>query len=129
MFGAHLEIMAVVEHKLCLVVVPLELLEKVVPQVQMQLMEEMGGREALEAGEDGEAMEDTVSRLPLLVQQEREVSAELVDMEAAEEEAEEEAAFIVVATIKQEQEMQEVLAVLEEEAEKVEKAEVLQTLA
>ena len=38
------------EHELCLVVVPLGLMEEALLQVQVQVMEEMQGMEALEAG-------------------------------------------------------------------------------
>ena len=59
------------EHKLCLVVVPLELVE-----------EEVEDREALEVGEDREALVG----IPLLInQQHKEVVAELAVMEAAAE--------------------------------------------
>ena len=74
--------------------------------------------------EEGEGL-GTV--LPLLINQEQmEASAELEVMEAAEVGEVEEGTFILVAPIFQEQEVQEVLAVLEEE---VEAAEMLGTLA
>ena len=49
MLGAHLEIMEVGEQKLCLVEPTLELVEKTPLQVQMQLLENKEGGEALAA--------------------------------------------------------------------------------
>ena len=103
MLGAHLEIMAEVEVKFCLVEVPLELME-----------EEMQDMEALEAEEDREAM---VGIPLLLLQQGREVSAEREVMGAAVEQEVEEGRL--VRTLR-EQEVQQGLVVLEEEAELVE---------
>ena len=103
MLGAHLKIMAEVEVKLCLVEVPLELME-----------EEMQDMEALEAGEDREAM---VGIPLLLLQQGREVSAEREVMVAAVEQEAEEGRL--VRTLR-EQEVQQGLVVLEEEVELVE---------
>ena len=103
MLGAHLKIMAEVEVKLCLVEVPLELME-----------EEMQDMEALEAEEDREAM---VGIPLLLLQQGREVSAEREVMGAAVEQEAEEGRL--VRTLR-EQEVQQGLVVLEEEAELVE---------
>ena len=88
--------------KLCLVVVLLELGEETPLQVQVQLTEEMEHREALEAGEDVEELEEPVLYLLILVQQEMEVAVELVAMEAAEVEAEAEGASVLVMAILQE---------------------------
>ena len=105
MLGARLEIMEEGEHKLCLVEVPLELVE-----------EEVEDREALEAEEDAEAMVG----IPLLLnQQHKEVVAELAVMEAAAEVAVAEDWAILLQITYQGEEVQEVLAVLEEEAEAV----------
>ena len=84
----------------------------------------MEGGEALAAEEDGEALVDggiTAMGLPLLILQEQvEATAGLVVMEAAEEEVETEAPPILKAMLKEEQEVQEILAVLEEGVEAVE---------
>ena len=74
------------EHKLCLVVVQGELGEETLLQVQMQLLELVEDREALEAEEEKGVEEETVMMhtLALLEVQEVQVlSAELVVMEAA----------------------------------------------
>ena len=115
--GAHLEIMEEGERKLCLVGVPLELTEETALQVQMQLLELMEDREALEAGEEAEALVEVVPP-NLLLQQEMEVLAEMAVMEAEVGEGTMEG-WLHLVLPEQGEEVQEVLAVLEEEAEEV----------
>ena len=105
------------EQKLCLVEPTLELMEKTPLQVQMQLLEKMGGGEALAAEEEVEAKVE-VFPPNLLLQQEMEVLAELEVMEAGVVEGTMEGWLIIVLP-KQGEEVQEVLAVLEEEAAEV----------
>ena len=114
------------ERKLCLAEVPLELTEKGALQVQVELLEEMEGGEALAAEEEAEAK---VEVLPpnLLLQQEMEVLAELVVMEAEVEEDTMEG-WLIIVLAKQGEEVQEVLVVLEEEAEEVGLLDGLQVL-
>ena len=115
------------EQKVCLAEPTLELVEETPLQVQMQLMEAMEGGEAL-AAEVAlvEEAAKSVMCIPLILnKQEMEVLVELEVMEAAEE-WEEGGGVSLRKTIIQEREVQEVLAVLEEEAEA---AEVLGTLA
>ena len=74
------------EHKLCLVEVQRENGEETPLQVQMQLLELVEDREALEAGEEKGVEEEMVmmNTITLLKDQEVQVlSAELVVMEAA----------------------------------------------
>ena len=102
------------EQKLCLAEPPLELGEKMLLQVQVQLLEEMQDMEALEAEEEGEALVGSVimSQVILLDQEQLEVKAEREVMGAVvEQEAQE--GLVLVAL--REQEAKEVLAVLEEE--------------
>ena len=114
------------EQKLCLVEPTLELGEKTLLQVQMQLMEEMEDGEALAAEAVLEEVEELVLHLPLLfIQQEMEVAAELVVMEAEVDAEAVEGALCLVATILQEWEVQEVLVVLEAAAEAAEAAGIL----
>ena len=111
------------EQKLCLVEPTLELVEEVPLQVQVQLLEEMQGGEALEAEEGVEALVERVIliHLPLLVlvinQQQMQVMAELVVMEAVAEQGEKEDVLLIAL---QGQEVQEVLVVLGEGVELVE---------
>ena len=105
------------ERKLCLAEALLELTEEMVLQVQVQLPEEMEHREALVAEEEVEALVE-VATPKLLIQQEMEVLAELAVMEAEVEGGTMEGWLIKVLP-KQGEEVQEVLAVLEEEAEEV----------
>ena len=114
------------ERKLCLVGVLLELMEDTPLQVQMQLMEEMEHKEALEAGEEAEALVEVVPP-SLILQQEMEVLAELVVMEAAAGEDTMEG-WLILALPEQGEEVQEVLVVLEEEAEEVELLDGLQVV-
>ena len=114
------------EQKLCLVEPTLELGEKTLLQVQMQLMEEMEDGEALAEEAVLEEVEELVLHLPLLfIQQEMEVAAELVVMEAEVDAEAVEGALCLVATILQEWEVQEVLVVLEAAAEAAEAAGIL----
>ena len=109
------------EQKLCLVEPTLELMEKTPLQVQMQLLEKMGGGEALAAEDEPEVM--VVRETLILIHQEQmEAAVELVVMEAAAEQGAVEGGLL---TPIQGQEVQEVLVVLEEEAEE---AEVLRRL-
>ena len=109
------------EHKLCLVEVPLELMEETLLQVQVQLLEEMEHREALEAEAAlGEEADSALCLPPLLIQEEMEASVQQEVMEAEAVEVEVEGASILVAPILQEREVQEVLAVLEAAAEAAE---------
>ena len=124
--GAHLEIMVEGERKLCLVGVLLELMEDTPLQVQMQLMEEMEHKEALEAGEEAEALVEVVPP-SLILQQEMEVLAELEVMGAAAGEDTMEG-WLILALPEQGEEVQEVLVVLEEEAEEVELLDGLQVV-
>lgn len=98
MLGAHLEIM-VEEDKLCLAEVP------------MELMEELEDREALEAVE---VMGALMAIIMVANQQEMEAAVEREVMGAV---AEGEQGEGMLEIAKQEQEVQEVLAVLEEEGE------------
>ena len=116
MLGAHLEIMEEGEQKLCLVEPTLELTEEMEVQVQLQLLELMEDGEALEAEEGAEARVDGVVILEVR-QEQMQVLVELVVMEAAAEQGEKEDVLIEAL---QEQEVQEVLAALEEAAEAVE---------
>ena len=111
--------MAEVEHKLCLVEPTLEKMENGLLQVQMQLMGAMEDGEALEAAAEVEVMVDMVIILHqvLLHQQQMEAMAEQEVMEAV---AEEEVLGDGLLKTLQEQEVQEVLAVLEEAAEAAE---------
>ena len=119
------------EQKLCLVEHTLELVEEAPLQVQVQLLEEMQDMEALEAEEEAEALVEGVVliHLPLLAlvinQEQMRVLVELVVMEAAAEQGEEEGTLLIAL---QGQEVQEVLAVLEEEAEAAEMLVLLQVL-
>ena len=85
------------EHKLCLVEPLLELKEKMLLQIQMQLLEEMQVLEALGAEEDAEGTEDTVIMVKALPRDQEQMEA-LVEREvmevAAEEEGEEEMALL-----------------------------------
>ena len=113
-------------HGLCLVGGPLELAEKMLLQVQMQLLEEMQDMEALAAEVALVVMEEAVGLiLNLLNQEQMEVS---VEREVMEEEAEEAAMEGIVLGAFQEQEVQEVLAVLEEGAEAAEVLGLLEVL-
>ena len=109
------------EQKLCLVEPTLELLAETPLQVQVQLMEEMEDMEALGAEEEEEAAEEAETFLLLIIQGQMEVSVELVVMEAVAEQEAGEGQLVL-----REQEMQEVLVVLEEEAELVEMLGVLE---
>ena len=103
------------EQKLCLVEPTLELVEKMPLQIQMQLLEEMQVLEALEAEEDMEGLADTVIIQALQLDQEQvEAAVEREVMEAGAEQAEAEEMALLTT---QGQEVQEVLAVLGEEAE------------
>lgn len=105
------------EQKLCLAEPTLELLEKLLLQVQTQLLEEMQDLEALAAEVVQEATVEVVcmqQHLLNLNQEEREATVEREVMEAVAEEGAKEGE--VVAAL-QEQEVQEVLAALEEEVE------------
>ena len=104
------------EQKLCLVEPTLELTEEMEVQVQLQLLELMEDGEALEAEEGAEARVDGVVILEVR-QEQMQVLVELVVMEAAAEQGEKEDVLIEAL---QEQEVQEVLAALEEAAEAVE---------
>lgn len=124
--GAHLEIMGEGEQKLCLVEPTLELTEKEPLKVQVQLLEEMEGGEALEAEEDVEALVDMVFLVHLPLNQEQmEATVEREVMEAAAEQGEEEGMLLITL---QGQEVQEILVVLEEEAEAVEMLGILRVL-
>ena len=72
------------EQKLCLAEPTLELVEKVLLQVPVQLMEEMEALEALEAEEEWEEEVETAIRLPFQRQMEVSVEQEVM-VEAAEE--------------------------------------------
>ena len=101
------------EQKLCLAEALLELMEIGLLQVQMQLLEEMQDLEALEAEVEAEATEVMVIMFQvfLLDQQQMEVKAEREVMEAVAEEGATEDGLLIAL---REQEVQEVLAVLEE---------------
>lgn len=104
--------------KVCLVEVPLEIGEKMPLQIQMQLLEEMQDLEALEAEAGAEAEVEKVIFLVLVAnQQEMVAKVGLVVMEVVAGAEEREGTVLITM---QEQEMQEVLAVLEEGAEEVE---------
>ena len=113
------------EQKLCLVEPTLELTEETLLQVQMQLREKMEGGEALAAEEEAEALVEGVGliQLPLLAlvinQEQMQVLVEQGVMEAVVEQEGVEGRLLIAL---QGQEVQEVLAVLEEG---VEAAEVL----
>ena len=113
------------EQKLCLVEPTLELTEETLLQVQMQLLEKMEGGEALAAEEEAEALVEGVGliQLPLLAlvinQEQMQVLVEQGVMEAVVEQEGVEGRLLIAL---QGQEVQEVLAVLEEG---VEAAEVL----
>ena len=112
------------EHELCLVEPLLELGEEMLLQVQMQLMEEMQDMEALVAVVAEEVAVEVIHRLPLIpLQQEMEALAELVVMGAEVVMEEGEGAPLLTTKIFQEQEVQEVLAVLGEEVEAAEMLE------
>ena len=119
------------EQKLCLVEPTLELAEKAPLKVQVQLMEEMQDMEALAAGEEVEGVVEGVGliHLPLLVlvinQEQMQVLAELVVMEAVVEQGALEGMLLIAL---QGQEIQEVLAVLEEEVEAAEMLGFLRVL-
>lgn len=119
------------EQKLCLVEPTLELMEEAPLKVQVQLLEKMEGGEALEAGEEVEALVEGVGliHLPLLVlvinQEQMQVLVELVVMGAVAEQGALEGRLLIAL---QGQEVQEVLAVLEEEAEAAERLGLLQVL-
>ena len=111
------------EQKLCLVEPTLELTEKAPIQVQVQLLEEMEALEALAAEEEEEALVEGVGLIQILLlvlvinQEQMQVLVELVVMEAVVE-------LVVLVEVLlialQEQGVQEVLVVLEEEAEAAE---------
>ena len=119
--------------KLCLVEPTLELMEKVPLKVQVQLLEEMEGGEALAAEEDAEALVEGVGVIQMFLlllintinQEQMEAVVELVVMEAVVEQGALEGGLVIAL---QGQEVQEILAVLEEEAEAAEMLEVLQVL-
>ena len=118
-----------VEHELCLVEPPLELMEEVLLQVQMQVMEEMQDMEALEVGVVLEEAVETHTKtliLLLIIQEEMEVSVEQEVMGAVAAEVAAEATLGLLAAIFQEQEIRQELVALEEE---VEAAEMLEGLA
>ena len=136
MLGVRLEIMEEGEHELCLVEPLLGLVEETPLQVQMQLMEEMQGMEVLAAGEVLEEMVERVGVIPPLLlqilimllplnQEQMEVSVEREVMEAVAEEGVKGGGFL---TALQEQEVQEVLAVLEEGVEAAEMLGLLRVL-
>ena len=105
---------------------PLELVEEVPLQVQMQVMEAMEDGEALVAEEGAEAMVALVYIIQFLAnQEEMGVVVELAVMEAAAERGAEEGGLLITL---QGQEVQEILAVLEEEAEAAEMLGQLQVL-
>ena len=105
------------EQKLCLVEPTLELAEKAPLQVQVQLLEEMEGGEALAAEEGVVALVEWVGLVHLVVSQEQmQVMEGREVMEAVAEQVALEGRLLIVL---QGQEVQEVLAVLEEEAEQV----------
>ena len=115
------------EQRLCLVEPTLEIMEEVPLQVQMQPLGAMEGGEVLAAVAVAVAVVESAHRLPLIInQEEMEAVVELVVMEAAAEAEVWEGALLLKTKILQEQEVQEVLAVLEEAAAA---AEVLGTLA
>ena len=115
-----------VEQKLCLVEPTLELTEKAPLKVQVQLLEEMEGGEALAAEEEAEALVELVGLMVLVISQEQmQVLVELVVMEAAVEQGALEDRLLMTL---QGQEVQEILAVLEEEAEAAEMLGRLQVL-
>lgn len=110
------------EQKLCLAEVKLEPLEEELLKVQMQLLEEMQALEALAAAADVEALVEEVLllvHLPLDTEQ-MEVSVEREVMEVAAEEVALEVKEVLIAKFHQEQEVQEVLAVLEAEGAEAE---------
>ena len=113
------------EQKLCLAEALLELMEIGLLQVQMQLLEEMQDLEALEAEVEAEATEVMVIMFQvfLLDQQQMEVKAEREVMEAVAEEGATEDGLLIAL---REQEVQEVLAVLEEGVEAAEMVGLLQ---
>ena len=107
------------EQKLCLVEPTLELMEKTPLQIHLQLVEKMEGGEALAAEEGAEAMVEMamIIHLLLLLLTDQEQMQLSVELEVMVEAAEQEALEGIVMTTLQEREVQEVLAVLEEEAE------------
>ena len=96
------------ERKLCLVEVPLELTEEMLLQVQMQLLGAMQDMEALAAEADSEAEADTEADTEATAEQ------EVMGAAAVQEERE---GWLILTLGNQEQEVQEVLAVLGGEAE------------
>ena len=114
------------EQKLCLVEPIMELTEKTPLQVQMQLLEKMEALEALGAEEGAEAMVEMVGIVQIILHQEQmEVAVELVVMEAVAEQGAKEGMLL---TALQQQEVQEILAVLEEGVEAAEVLGMLQVL-
>lgn len=108
--------MAEGERKLCLVEPPLELMEEMPLQVQMQLLEKMQDMEALEAEEGAEAR-GAMATFLVRHQEQMEASVEREALEAEVEREEWEGMLMIPL---QEQEIQEVLAALEGEAEAAE---------